>query len=48
MPAEKISVLADYDRIIQCQMNLLNNAIKFSNRGGVIEHSLVAIREFAE
>ena len=48
MPAEKISVLADYDRIIQCQMNLLNNALKFSNRGGIIEHSLVAIRDFAE
>jgi two-component system CheB/CheR fusion protein len=37
---QPIRLLADRDRILQCQVNLLGNAIKFTKRGGVVEYSL--------
>lgn len=35
-----VMVLADRDRIIQCQVNLLGNGIKFTPRGGIVEYSI--------
>jgi two-component system CheB/CheR fusion protein len=39
--AEKaIRVFADRDRILQCQVNLVGNAIKFTKSGGQIDYSI--------
>ena len=39
---QPVRVFADRDRILQCQVNLIGNAIKFTKRGGWVEY---AIRE---
>lgn len=38
--AKPIRILADRDRILQCQVNLLGNAIKFTKRGGLVVYSI--------
>lgn len=45
---QPIPVYADRDRIIQCQVNLMNNAIKFSNPQGLINYQLRISEGFAE
>ena len=35
-----VRVVADRDRILQCQVNLVGNAIKFTKRGGLVECSI--------
>lgn len=41
-------VHADRDRIVQCQVNLLTNAIKFSKPGGIIDYTMRRQNGFAE
>jgi two-component system, chemotaxis family, CheB/CheR fusion protein len=35
-----VRIVADRDRILQCQVNLVGNAIKFTKRGGLVEYSI--------
>lgn len=41
-------VHADRDRIVQCQVNLLTNAIKFSKPSGIIDYTMRRKNGFAE
>lgn len=48
LPGREVQILADQDKLMQVLTNLVDNAIKFTPEGGVVEISLSALKDAVE